>query len=399
MFYSEKLSIIIPTKNRQEYAYQCVKTILDFDRSDVEIVIQDNSDDTSLKNRLQGLLNDSRLVYNHNSEVLSFCANFERAVEIASGDYIIMIGDDDCVVPQICELIHYLRKNNIDAATYSTDTTYKWPNAINSNEGVLVIRDKRPYIRILSTVSSIDNMMNNGNYDYQHYNFPKIYHGIVKRNCLDKVKEKTGHYFGGLTPDIYSAVSLSYYIKKILYINYPFSILGTCAKSGTADSLTGRHTGELSKAPHFRGTVNYIWEKQIPYIYTVDTIWAETALKAMIENGDKKVLTRENYIAFFSLLCHKFPQFSDRFLQFYKGIYPDAFEEDRRLIDRKKKTTGMKRKIRKMLNAFVQVLHGRHVYKNVNDIHDCVVIVNSKLNNFDSVFDKLDRGFPVDESH
>ena len=57
------LSIIIPTKNRQMTALFAVKTALTVPSDDIEIIVQDCSDDDSLKHDLQNL-NDARIKYN-----------------------------------------------------------------------------------------------------------------------------------------------------------------------------------------------------------------------------------------------------------------------------------------------------------------------------------------------
>ena len=46
------LSIAIPTRNRQLYAVESIRTILSIIDNDIEVVVQDNSDDSSLESML-----------------------------------------------------------------------------------------------------------------------------------------------------------------------------------------------------------------------------------------------------------------------------------------------------------------------------------------------------------
>ena len=186
--YEKKLSVIIPTKNRQKYAVECIKTILEFHEPAIEIVVQDNSDDDSLREMLGNLIDQKTLRYSYSSECLSFCANFEKAIELSTGDYLTMIGDDDCVFSEIAELTNVMREKGIDSAVFNTDTSYMWPGAISSNQGKLVVRKQRGYVKKVSTSTAIKRMISVGNYDYQKYAFPKIYHGIIKREKFDLVK-------------------------------------------------------------------------------------------------------------------------------------------------------------------------------------------------------------------
>ena len=110
IMYEAKLSIIIPTRNRQQYAFKCIMTLLKFLTYGFEIVVQDNSDDDSLRDMLGSAIDDMKLKYSYDNSCLSFCSNFEKSVELSCGDYLIVIGDDDCVFPQIVELVDVLRE-------------------------------------------------------------------------------------------------------------------------------------------------------------------------------------------------------------------------------------------------------------------------------------------------
>ena len=116
--YDKKLSVIIPTKNRQPNAFKCIETLLDYRLPGLEIVVQDNSD--MLREMLGDRVDGVRLRYAYSAECLSFCTNFERGVELSTGDYLMMIGDDDCVFPEAVRLTDILREKEIDAAVYDT---------------------------------------------------------------------------------------------------------------------------------------------------------------------------------------------------------------------------------------------------------------------------------------
>lgn len=377
--YEKKLSIIIPTKNRQQYAFSCINAILMFVRSDFEVVVQDNSDDDTLRNLVSGI-DDPRVVYNYVGECLPFCANFEIALENSSGDYFVYIGDDDGVLEDIFIAVDYARAHDVDAIRYSHNISYKWPNAVNNSaNGELIIRDVIPKLKELDCSDAIDTMIKVGNYDYQNYNFPFAYHGIIKRSVFDQVKQTTGHYFGGLTPDIYAAVSLSFYVKKMIYIDYPFTIPGVCKKSGTADSLTGRHNGDLKDAPHFRGTVNYKWDTKVPYVYSVETIWAETAFKAMQENGREVQLSKEDYFNYLLHLVWHNPKAKKEYIDFYKRVTNDESDSLERRINYELKLLKLRSKYKRGKLFIKRVIIGRHVFKKVNDIGTAVEISQKHL--------------------
>ncbi len=316
------LSIIIPTRNRQKYCKAAVSQILDHGWENVEVCIQDNSEDDSLREWIESL-HSEQVVYNYHLGTLSFVDNFSEAVSLANGKYLCMIGDDDGVLPSIFNLIDEMKNENADAAIPALSYIYFWPSeqhiVKNGEKGVLIAhlyaeQPKRKPKIIVGGERGLIKLLKNGVQDYYGFDIPRLYHGIVKRDILEEVKKKTGHYFGGLTPDMFMAAALSVTCKKILRVNYSVTISGICPKSGSSDSATGKHTGELKDAPHFRGHDSYVWDSLIPSFYSVDTIWGDTLLHALKEL-DKNDLVRYFNLALFSGLCvNKYPEYGNLIL-------------------------------------------------------------------------------------
>lgn len=282
------LSVIIPTRNRQKYCTAVVEQVLSATGSEVEVVIQDNSDDNSLEGIIKEL-NSERVVYNYEQRVLSFVDNFSAAVDIAHGEYLCMIGDDDGVLPNIMKAIQYAKKKDLDALIPGLNSVYFWPseNPIvkGGEQGYLVLSCISDDCRAVNTESELKKLLTQGFQDYQSTNVPRLYHGIVHRRVLNIIKEKVGAYFGGLTPDMYMAVALAIVAKNVEKIEFPITISGICPKSGSAASATGAHTGRLEDAPHFKGHKTYEWSKLVPAVYSVETIWGDTGIHAMQDFG------------------------------------------------------------------------------------------------------------------
>jgi hypothetical protein len=62
-----------------------------------------------------------------------------------------------------------------------------------------------------------------------------------------------------------------------------FTIAGACNSSTSVQSLKGQHSGLLKDAPHFKNRHNYQWNSIIPAYYSVETIWAESAINALVK--------------------------------------------------------------------------------------------------------------------
>lgn len=281
------ISILVPTRNRTEYAFSVIKEILKINDDRFQLIVQDNSTTDILKTLLEQncILSDQRIAYFYHQSPLSFVDNFSIGISKCDGEYVTIIGDDDGINPQIIGITEWAFENNIEAITPTLPLVYYWPESglsFDSDSGRLTIADFFCTAHFSDTKNELKKLLQNGCQNYLSYNLAKVYHGVVKRSILERLFQKTGYFVGGLSPDIYLSIGVSALIDKVLVIDYPLTISGICSKSGSADSATGRHTGRLSDAPHFIGRTNdYNWSTKVPGFYSVETIWADSAIAAI----------------------------------------------------------------------------------------------------------------------
>ena len=286
------LSIVIPTKNRQKYCLSAVKSILALNNNNIQIVIQDNSDDDSLGITLGEIGDDKILKYSYIQKSLSFVENFNNAIDSADGIYMCIIGDDDGINPEIIEATQWAKDNDIDCLVGNVEANYRWDNTgaqdtffTKMTGSTLTLTHFTGQAKKVDIEDSLQRLMQNGCTNYLDFDFPKLYHGVVKKECLQKLKEHSGVCLKGLSPDIYAAIALALTVKSLVVIDYPLTIPGVCAESGSIkEGQKKDHSKELSAAPHFQGrTDEYQWEENVPRIYCVQTIWADSAFNAIRE--------------------------------------------------------------------------------------------------------------------
>lgn len=374
------LSVIVPTRNRQYYAARCAFQVLNNKDARIELVIRDNSDNNSLLSLLGDLVNDERLIYDYLPTQVSFVQNFSDAIGISSGEYICFIGDDDGINHEIIDFTKWMKKKGIDAAKPEILTFYRWPYPDPSESGKLqpgelIIKKFSWKVSKIDTKSAVIKYLKGGGGNYLEYNMAKPYHGIVNRSIYDKIKGMTGYYFGGLTPDIYGAVAISLLSKYCVAVDYPFTIPGECPKSGSADSRTGRHTGELSEAPHLYGHVSYSWNPLVPKFYSVETIWTDSALAAIVDLGMQKLLTSMNLGAFYLKLVRQYPKY-------FKMVKSAYFEVDKAGEIKHEKIRILSQAVYELRHGIqrkmVRLLQRRHEtaqdsrFSNINDVEAAV---------------------------
>lgn len=283
---SPLLSVIIPTRNRQKYAISTINSILSISDPELQLVVQDNSDLHLLKDYVNEYIDDDRLCYNYTPSPLSPLNNFNHAMSLATGDYVCIIGDDDGINPELVSAARWAKVHNIDAIRTTYVAYYFWPD-VQKHVSLRKVAGKLTLLPFYGKATWVEQekallqLVRNAGQDYLNIPVPKIYHGLVKRSCLNEVYKRTGTYFEGLSPDIFGAITLGCVAQRVVSMDYPLTIGGTAVASASADSSAGKHKGRLKDAPHFRDRPNYKWSELIPQFYSVQTIWAESTVVAL----------------------------------------------------------------------------------------------------------------------
>jgi len=98
---ASRVSIGLPVFNGEQYLEQCIQSLLAQTYDDFELVICDNasSDGTERICRAYAAL-DGRVRYYRNPENIGLIPNFNRAVELSSGEYFRWAAHDDLCAPE-----------------------------------------------------------------------------------------------------------------------------------------------------------------------------------------------------------------------------------------------------------------------------------------------------------
>jgi glycosyltransferase involved in cell wall biosynthesis len=121
------VSVIVPTRNRQQLAFKAITSVLAQTYHLIEIVVTDNSDDNSLEMMLN-LLNDSRVNYFKNEKNIGPILNWRKGLDIARGEYCLILPDDDYLLNPfyIEEAVKVFGKN--DVAMIVPDCILSYPD-------------------------------------------------------------------------------------------------------------------------------------------------------------------------------------------------------------------------------------------------------------------------------
>jgi Glycosyl transferase family 2 len=305
------ISILVATRNRQQYAAALVSDILSWADARLEVIVEDNSDDDGLSELLGAALSSGGLHYRYNNQAVSSIDNFNNTIAQSSGEFVCLVGDDDGVNPAIVEVAAWALKHGIDCVTGNVRQEYIWPVASQQravSTGELSHPMYSGHYSYADLSACRRGLAERGGTRYLELPFPRLYHGLVRRSLLERVKEKTGQYLGGLSPDIYSAVALSALSQATLHIDYPLTIPGVCPASTTATEGKGAaQSTDVRHAPHFRSREWYQFSDRIPPVYCVDAIWADSALAAMTDMGMKDDIAAQDVDTLCAYIFRTYP--------------------------------------------------------------------------------------------
>lgn len=249
-----ELSIVIPTKNRQDTAIEAVRLASRIGTpSEVEVVVQDCSTDAHLADMLAAAQLWDRVSYQHTDENLSMTGNWNRALARTQGEYVIVIGDDDSVSPDLLGIVRWAREHDLDAVKGAQYACYWYPNFADAAlAGTLFL----PHYSGKATVfhdseSELREHVTTGD---AYASLPMIYHNIVRRSVLERVRATSGTFVGGISPDIYSAFAIACVIGRYAVVDYPLSLLGASVLSNSNRVRTGLIHRHYREFPDYRFT-------------------------------------------------------------------------------------------------------------------------------------------------
>lgn len=271
-------SIIIPTRNRYETLKYSILTVLNQGYRNYELIICDNSDEACLPElaQISEQLSDSRVKYCRPDSVLSMTDNWEFAVSKATGNYIIIFGDDDGLVMDSLEYIHaIIQKTKAEIVSWAR-IEYSWPDRKPAQIANLMIIPHMSKSGLINSRQFIKKVVHR-EADYRF--LPMFYNSAVSKNMVALLKAKSGRVFHSACPDIYSGYAFAHLAKQYLSISYPLSINGVSSKSNGAAHLNNDESAKADYWKTFR-TSSIKWPTSIPEINTVYMGIAEPFVQA-----------------------------------------------------------------------------------------------------------------------
>lgn len=236
-----RFSIVIPTRNRADTLFYAIESCLAQQFDNFEVIVCDNCSSAATK-EVVGRFKSVKIKYVRSDRPLAMCDSWELAVEHASGEYVIVIGDDDgLLLHSLYEIDRLLTLLRLKALRWDR-VYYSWPNiplVEVANKLDIPFGDKIQILRAKDVIQRV------ANFEIDYTMLPMLYNSAIHHGIISSLRKRAGRVFGGPVPDIYSGFAFAYLIENYVSVEVPMSINAGSAKSnGVAGMLPSSKIAE-----------------------------------------------------------------------------------------------------------------------------------------------------------
>jgi glycosyltransferase involved in cell wall biosynthesis len=230
-----KFSVLLPTRNRLKYLMEAVETVRRQDYDDWEIIISDNFSEEDVQGYVDSL-NEPRIKYFRTERFVPVTENWNNAHERSSGDYVIMLGDDDGLLPgYFRSTLLLIEEFDHPDLIYTGAYLLAYPGATTSHPGgsvhtysyaVFLQEKKEPYLLDPAEAAGLARQALKFQAPYGY----NMQFALVARKFIDSLAGK-GRFYQSPFPDYYAMNVMFLKAKRILVCPEPLVAIGISPKS------------------------------------------------------------------------------------------------------------------------------------------------------------------------
>ncbi len=241
-----RFSVVIPTRERAETLRYALQTCLDQDYEAYEIIVSDNHSSPATKAVVDELASP-KIHYVRTREPVAMSVNWEYAISHARGDYVLVIGDDDGLLPHaLPELDRLANTHDIKALRWSP-AYYTWPTIALSGQGDYL---RIPMTTVLCERDGLEIIRQVARFEAFYTELPMLYNAAVRRDVLDELRRRVGRIFPHPIPDVYSGFAIASISQRYWYTTVPMTISGQSHASNGIATLFNRGRSTIDQEFH-----------------------------------------------------------------------------------------------------------------------------------------------------
>jgi hypothetical protein len=240
--------VVIPTRNRPHLLPFALRTSLDQEHDDFEVVVSDNDGPPLVRDVVEGLA-DPRVKYVRTPGLLSLADSWEFAVRAASGEFVTVLHDDDgLLLHALAEADRALSLTGARLLRWETGL-YAWPSLAGARCGPpdrlkVPLRQERGF-HAVHRVDGAATVRAAAGFDAYYTRLPMISQAVAHRSLIEELRRRTGRLFRGSVPDVYSGFALAHVAGELFSLNAPLGLTGA---SGDGVGVGNHYTKEGTPA-------------------------------------------------------------------------------------------------------------------------------------------------------
>jgi glycosyltransferase involved in cell wall biosynthesis len=227
-------SILLPTRNRLQLLSYAIETVRRQDFADWEIVVSDNASEEDVKGYVSCLRED-RIRYTRTASFIPVTENWNNALAHSTGRWVLMLGDDDGLMPGALTRFAELTERSEPDLIYGNAFVFTYPGVLpDSPRGSL-----RPYSHsalfaagpdpyVLDPAAAKD-LVRRAMHFEMAFTF-NMQHSVIDRRLIDRLSTDGG-FFHSPYPDFYATNLLFLEATRILIDPARFVTIGVSQKS------------------------------------------------------------------------------------------------------------------------------------------------------------------------
>jgi len=372
-----KFNVIIPTRERADTLYHCLRTIVSQKYDNLDIIVSDNYSQDNTR-EIVASFSDSRIKYINTGKRISMSHNYAFALNHVSDGWVTIIGDDDGLLPgALAKIANVIQKMGCKAVA-SKWCYYYWPHC-TAQENHLIVPLKSG-IELRNGREWLGKLMRG---DAVYPDLPFLYTGgFVDIEAINRARDGSGSFFLSMTPDVYSAIALASVLDSYVMLMEPVTVGGVSTHSTGASCLG---VGDNIKPSNM-----FFSEGNIPFHHTlvggevvksIPIIVYESYLQAIHLHHDYLGIRLEDQLGL--ALANISPQYYDNLRRYCTEI---AFNNKILMsdVDRKFKVFNRKFKKRELLRLILWFIRPEHLDFDGNElglqnVFDAALVANAVL--------------------
>lgn len=230
-----RFSVLLPTRNRLDLLSRAIETVRQQDYDDWEIIVSDNFSEEDVGEYIHSL-DESRIKYFRTNSFVPVTDNWNNALDKSTGNYVIMLGDDDGLMKgYFSTLSRLIDKFDSPDFVYTSALLYAYPGVLPTAPGGFLRMyscrsifqgAKQPFWlkkdKALGFVRDSFNFKLTFDYNMQF--------SLVSRKLIEQMR-CYGAFYQSPYPDYYASNAMMLKAERILVVPIPLIAIGISPKS------------------------------------------------------------------------------------------------------------------------------------------------------------------------